>query len=257
MKYQLMAFDMDGTLLWGEGCWVKLHRHFGTLHIGDRNLADYEKGRFDYIEFMRRDIRSWMEARKIGLRLSTSSKIGASPGEAHDPSGGQRRLRGPETGYTFLYKDRIHVSEVEGVLADYRLAPGTAALFRHLEESGTRTAIVSSGIDLLARRVARRLGIHHVHANTLPTDPRGHLTLRGLEAANGGGVDPTRKHQVLRSIARREKIPLAKTVAVGDSRYDRSFLRAAGLGVAIRGDPILEEAADLTVRDLRELREHL
>ena len=59
MKYKLVAFDMDGTLLEGDSCWGVLHRHFGTQGLARKNLRAYERGDIDYHEFMRRDISLW------------------------------------------------------------------------------------------------------------------------------------------------------------------------------------------------------
>lgn len=59
MKYKLIAFDMDGTLLVEDSCWGALHRHFGTSARAWENLEAYERGEIDYPEFMRRDISLW------------------------------------------------------------------------------------------------------------------------------------------------------------------------------------------------------
>ena len=59
MRYKLVAFDMDGTLVEEDSCWGVLHRHFGTQEGARRNLGAYERGEIDYPEFMRRDIVLW------------------------------------------------------------------------------------------------------------------------------------------------------------------------------------------------------
>ena len=59
MRYKLIAFDMDGTLVEEDSCWGVLHRHFGTQEGARRNLGAYERGGIDYPEFMRRDIALW------------------------------------------------------------------------------------------------------------------------------------------------------------------------------------------------------
>jgi len=59
MRYELIAFDMDGTLVEEDSCWGVLHRHFGTQEGARRNLSAYEQGEIDYPEFMRRDIALW------------------------------------------------------------------------------------------------------------------------------------------------------------------------------------------------------
>jgi phosphoserine phosphatase len=59
MKYKLVAFDMDGTLIEGDSCWGVIHRHFGTHEKALSNLRAYERGEIDYCEFMRHDIALW------------------------------------------------------------------------------------------------------------------------------------------------------------------------------------------------------
>ena len=56
---ELVAFDMDGTLLKEESSWRRVHEAFGTLDQGLRSLKEYEEGRITYREFMRRDLESW------------------------------------------------------------------------------------------------------------------------------------------------------------------------------------------------------
>ena len=62
MRYKLIAFDMDGTLVEEDSCWGTLHRHFGTQEAARSNLVAYERGEIDYPEFMRRDIALWRPA---------------------------------------------------------------------------------------------------------------------------------------------------------------------------------------------------
>lgn len=60
MKYKLVAFDLDGTLLVGKSSWWKLHEYFGTIELSLGNMKDYEEGKIAYDEWMRRDIALWM-----------------------------------------------------------------------------------------------------------------------------------------------------------------------------------------------------
>lgn len=59
MRYKLVAFDMDGTLILEESCWRIIHQRFGTIKAAHSNLMAYDSGRIDYEEFMRRDIALW------------------------------------------------------------------------------------------------------------------------------------------------------------------------------------------------------
>jgi len=56
---RLVVFDMDGVLVDAESSWVYVHRRFGVNN--DHSLYAYLRGEIDDLEFIRRDIRLWME----------------------------------------------------------------------------------------------------------------------------------------------------------------------------------------------------
>lgn len=59
MKYQMVAFDLDGVIVEGRSSWEWIHRHFGV----DNNdaLEAFIRHEIDDMEFMRRDIALWKE----------------------------------------------------------------------------------------------------------------------------------------------------------------------------------------------------
>lgn len=59
MRYKLVAFDMDGTLILGDSCWEVIHEYFGTKKAAKEHLRAWEAGEIDYEEFVRRDIALW------------------------------------------------------------------------------------------------------------------------------------------------------------------------------------------------------
>lgn len=52
-------FDMDGVLADVQSSWVYMHRHFKVNN--DHSLYAYLRGEIDDLEFIRRDIRLWMD----------------------------------------------------------------------------------------------------------------------------------------------------------------------------------------------------
>jgi phosphoserine phosphatase len=115
--------------------------------------------------------------------------------------------------------------EIARVLSEYKLRREAPVVFEELRSRGIRTALVTSGIDILAKQVAKDLLIDHWLANGLRFDSRGRLMPRGV-----GRVDPTRKDLAYKRLLRRVRIPSKKTIAVGDTIYDLAFLKSAGLG---------------------------
>ncbi len=89
MRYKLIAFDMDGTLVVDSSCWRALHEHFKTDKKAIFNLKAYEKGEIDYPEFMRRDILLWQplpgidEVKKILLKYKLVPNAKEVLGEIH------------------------------------------------------------------------------------------------------------------------------------------------------------------------------
>jgi phosphoserine phosphatase len=89
MRYKLIAFDMDGTLVVEDSCWRALHVHFGTEEKARVNLEAYEKGVIDYPEFMRRDISLWQplptleEIKEVLRRYELVPNVREVLGEIH------------------------------------------------------------------------------------------------------------------------------------------------------------------------------
>lgn len=148
---------------------------------------------------------------------------------------------------------RRSLKEVEGILLRFTLAPKAQEVTDRLRSSGYELAIVSAGIDILARAVADRLQIRRWIANGLAVDPSGFLTGEGIYR-----VDLLDKTPALEGLIGPLAIARSEVVAVGDSKYDTQLMMACGTGVGIwnraegRPDPpwptsclIIKSLADL------------
>lgn len=131
----------------------------------------------------------------------------------------------------------------QAVLADiaHRLpiTEGAERLIRHVKALGYKTAILSGGFSYFGEYLQQRLGIDYVYANTLSFDDQGQLTGEAVEPI----VDGQRKAELLQEIARRENISLEQVIAVGDGANDLPMLNTAGLGIAFRAKPIVQQSA--------------
>ena len=65
--------------------------------------------------------------------------------------------------------------EIASILSHYKIRQDAPYVFDELRRRGVRTALVTSGIDILAKEVANDLGIDHWLANGLRFDGRGRL----------------------------------------------------------------------------------
>ena len=208
-RLRLVFFDVDGVLVNVKSSWEYLHKSFGVIEEARRVKRLFEEGAIDYVEWMRRDTMLWIKA-----------------------AGG-----------------RLHRSTIASLLARVELNPEAKPLFRALRRRGVRIALVSSGIDLLVRRVAAELGADAWAANKLEFDREGYLKPGGVPLV---GVD---KSRVVYRIASELGASLEASAYVGDSFWDASAMRLVGLPIAYGDDPSLDGVARARVRRLTEVLE--
>jgi HAD superfamily PSPase-like hydrolase len=147
-----------------------------------------------------------------------------------------------------LWQPPPHIDEVKKVLLDYKFQPHTKSVIKKLKDMGLKISIISAGIDIRARNVGDKLGVKCTVANGLRIDRNGFLTGEGILR-----VDLLKKEKTLEKVAESYGFKLEECIAVGDSRFDKSFLSEAGLGVAYKPAEELMQSADLVIKDLREI----
>jgi phosphoserine phosphatase len=136
----------------------------------------------------------------------------------------------------------LPASVLDDVRQQIVLTPGARTLVRTLRRLGYETAVVSGGFLQVIEPVAAELGIGRVAANVLEVEG-GTLTGRLV----GPVVDRPGKAAALRRFAAEARIPLARTVAVGDGANDVDMLATAGLGIAFNAKPVVRDVADASV----------
>ena len=137
------------------------------------------------------------------------------------------------------------------ILSDVPLMKGAEKCINYLSENNIKTAIVSAGLDILADRVAKELGIDYVLANGIRSDKDGYLNGKGIL-----GVKLMYKDKAVKSFAKKNKIPLERIVSVGNSCFDIPMFEITGLSIAFNpGDECTKKAADISVesKDLSEI----
>ncbi|MEP6782423.1 MAG: phosphoserine phosphatase SerB [Acidobacteriota bacterium] len=133
-------------------------------------------------------------------------------------------------------------SALQKVIDGMPLTDGAERLVSTLRRLGYKTAILSGGFTFFGRVLQERLGIDHLHANTL--DMRdGVITGKVIEPI----VDGARKAQCLAAIAADEGLSLEQCIAVGDGANDLPMLRLAGLGIAFRAKPLVRSSANQSI----------
>jgi len=169
-------------------------------------------------------------------------------------------LEGKIDDMEFIKRDaslwRVDGKPIKGVklveiLSDVPLMKGTLDCIGFLKKHGIQTAIVSAGIDVLARRVADEAGIDHVFANGLKTDKDGFVTGEGVL-----NVRLMYKEKTVKKLSELSNVPLECIAAVGNSCFDIPMFEACGLGIAFNPeDDCVREVADVVVeaKDLCEI----
>jgi phosphoserine phosphatase len=149
----------------------------------------------------------------------------------------------------------LTLETIDRILAEVPLMPGAHALVDALHARGVRTAIVSGGIDLLARRIGRELGIDLVLANGFRTSSDGRLTGEGIVR-----VPINDKERVVRELQAQLGVAPPETAAVGNSAIDVGMFRRSRVGVAfLPEDDAVRRAAThvVAVRDLAKVLDAL
>lgn len=141
--------------------------------------------------------------------------------------------------------------EILEILSGYKIRREAPGVFERLKRRGIKTALVTSGIDILAKEVTGKLGIDYWLANGLRFDRDGRLLPTGI-----GRVDPTRKDLAYLRLLSRVGIPREKTIAVGDTIYDLAFLKSAGLGFMLAHTTRVPDPDIIHIDRLTEIFDH-
>jgi phosphoserine phosphatase len=109
------------------------------------------------------------------------------------------------------------------------LKPMTGAheLLHELKDRGHKIAIISGSLDIVVERLFGIECFHHVLINQIYFDERGKI-----KDGTHTPYDLDGKAAGLHELARREGIPITRTVFIGDNRNDIWVAKAAGLSIA-------------------------
>ncbi len=142
--------------------------------------------------------------------------------------------------------------EIDKVLSGYKVRDEAPHTIEELRRRGIKTALVTSGIDILAEKVANELHFDHWVANGLRFDKHGVVLKEGV-----GRVDPTRKDLAYKRLLRKIGIPRMKTIAIGDTVYDLAFLKSAALGFMLAHTTRVSDPRIIHIDKLSEIFDHI
>lgn len=138
----------------------------------------------------------------------------------------------------------------EDVRNQITVTTGVPDLIHAVKASGGFIGVVSGGFHEVLDPLAESLGLDFWKANRLAISD-GLLTGEVL----GAIVDAEVKAQTLMQWARETRIPLERTVAIGDGANDLKMMAVAGLSIAFNAKPIVREKAMQRVddKDMRQV----
>ncbi len=136
----------------------------------------------------------------------------------------------------------LPMAEARALADKSELTPGAQNFARTLQSLGFRVGLVSGGFDFFVDDLKKRFGLDFAFSNELEVKD-------GIITGNVRGeiVDGARKSQILRDMAKVYNLRLEQTAAVGDGANDVLMLQSAGLGIAFRAKPKLQEVADMSL----------
>ena len=149
----------------------------------------------------------------------------------------------------------INVKEITDTFDQIPLSPGTQTTVQELKKKGHILAIISDSYTIATERLKKRLDFDYTVANKLIV--KGEKATGEVEMPSNWTSNRTGclKHSVCKlnalvSLSEKTKIPLERTVAVGDSTADICMLKYAGLGIAFNPkSQAVEQSADITLKE--------
>ncbi len=206
-----IVFDVDGVLTTFKSSWSEVHKSFGSKDSIE-DFISYFKGEIDYEEWCKRDISRWREALKRDVTV----------------------------------KDLIDVfSDIEN-----KISEGASEAVSLSKRRGLTVGLLSAGLDISTRLVAKLLNVNLWLANILIFDKRGVLV--GSKKV----VEPRDKVPALKSMLNKLGISLKDTIYVGDSVVDLTAMRSVGCSIAVK-DRSLAKYADFYIDSLKHFPETL
>ena len=147
--------------------------------------------------------------------------------------------------------ESVKMTTIQKILYSIPFIKGVNECISYLKEHEIQTAIVSAGLDILAEKVAKDIGIEYTFANEVTVGTDGRLTGEGVLR-----VELMHKDENVKALAEKLHLPLNACAAVGNSCFDIPMLQICGLGIAFNPEDVcVVEIADMVIeeKDLSKL----
>jgi phosphoserine phosphatase len=155
----------------------------------------------------------------------------AMRGEIADYKESLRRRVKLLTGLDASILDRVYDERL-------RINDGGERLIATVRRAGLRTLLVSGGFTFFTDRLKRRLGLDYTRSNVLAIES-GKLTGELV----GEIVDAQGKAEALEQVSRELGCRPSQAIVFGDGANDLAMMQRAGISVAYRAKPIVQQQA--------------
>lgn len=134
-------------------------------------------------------------------------------------------------------------NDIQNIYKNAPLMNGAKTLITFLKENSIKTAIVSAGVDILAKQIQTQLNIDYCYANILNTDKNNNLT--GTGTVN---VPLCHKEKPVKTLLKNHNIQPHQALSIGNSCFDLPMFYAVGIGIAFNpSDSCITKEADHTI----------
>jgi phosphoserine phosphatase len=123
-----------------------------------------------------------------------------------------------------------------------KLSPGAAELVAACHRAGLKSLLVTGGFSFFTDRMRQRLELDYTRSNEIEV-VGGRLTGRVTGPAGGEIIDAEGKARALVEICTELGCSTARAIAIGDGANDLKMLRLAGMSVAYRAKPVVQQQA--------------
>ena len=123
-----------------------------------------------------------------------------------------------------------------------QLNSGAKELIRACQRAGLKTLLVTGGFTFFTERMRERLGLDYTRSNELEVI-NGRLTGRVTGPGGGEIVDAEGKARALAEACEQLGCSTGRAIAIGDGANDLKMMKLAGISVAYRAKPIVQQQA--------------
>ncbi|MDH5815579.1 MAG: phosphoserine phosphatase SerB [Candidatus Nezhaarchaeota archaeon] len=167
-----------------------------------------------------------------------------------------RRAMHGEIDFSTALRERVKllkglpVKVIEDVAERLPISKGAREVIETLKNMGFITVLITGGFDIVAKKIAEKLGFDYWFANRLGVED-GKLNGKVEVIVSGGEA----KLKILEEVARAHGIDLEECIAVGDGANDLLVLENVGLGIGFRPKPIVQQRvkALINMDDMRAI----